>query len=235
MGSGASLQDPIVVAFPLRGEWVAVHTPAQRVPSHGTDLFAQTFAYDLWRTDPERKDAFYRSSHLRYWTRGVSLDDCYGYGDPVHAVFAGTVLRASATVPDRRHLQPILDLGKVIWNSIVFSLGRNDPWQFIGNHVLLQSSERDDVFAMYAHLAQGSVAVQVGDQIRVGDRIGHVGHTGNSTAPHLHFQLMNGPDPATATGLAAAFNAYEERDGEAWRFVEGGFPPRDRRIRSVPG
>ena len=123
----------------MRGEWVAVHTPAQRVPSHGTDLFAQTYAYDLWRTDPDRWDVFHRRSGLRYWTRGVSLDDCYGYGDPVHAVFDGTVVRASDATPDRRHLQPFLDLVKVVWNSIAFSfLGRTDPWLFIGNHVVLQ-------------------------------------------------------------------------------------------------
>jgi hypothetical protein len=30
---------PVVVGFPLRGEWVAVRTPAHKIPSHGTDLF----------------------------------------------------------------------------------------------------------------------------------------------------------------------------------------------------
>ncbi len=41
------------------------------------------------------------------------------------------------------------------------------------------------------------------------------------------------PDPAKATGLAVAFAAYEEQDGDTWRLVERGFPPHDRRIRSV--
>ena len=204
---------------------MAVHTPAQRVPSHGTDLFAQTYAYDLVRYDPDRAGVFYRSSNLRYLTLGVSLDECYGYRDPVHAVFDGTVIRASDSVPDRRRVQLWLDLGRVIWNSIKFSLGQTDPWPFVGNHVLLQSAERDDVFAMYAHLAQGSVPVKTGDTVKAGDRIGLVGHTGNSTAPHLHFQLMTDSDPAKATGLAVAFAAYEEQVGNAWHVVERGFPP----------
>ena len=123
----------------------------------------------------------------------------------------------------------------MIWNSIKFSLGQTDPWPFVGNHVLLQSADRADVYAMYAHLAQGSVPVKAGDTVKAGDRIGEVGHTGNSTAPHLHFQLMDSPDRSTAKGLAVAFTAYEEQDGDAWRLVENGFPPPDRRIRSVEG
>jgi hypothetical protein len=233
MGGGGSMEDPIVVVFPLRGEWMAVHTPAQRVPSHGTDLFAQTYAYDIWRTDPNRKDTFYPVSALRYWTLGLPLADCFGFREPVHAAFDGVVLRASAAVRDPRRVEPFLDLARVIGNSVAYLLGRKDPWPFVGNHVLLRSSEQDDVFAMYAHLAHQSVAVQVGDHVRSGDLIGQVGHTGNSTAPHLHFQLMDGPDPATATGLACAFERYEELEDGAWQLVERGFPRHDRRIRSA--
>ena len=40
-----------VVDFPLRGEWRAVNTPAERVPSHGTDYFGQRYAYDFMRFD----------------------------------------------------------------------------------------------------------------------------------------------------------------------------------------
>jgi hypothetical protein len=44
----------VVVEFPLRGEWVAVRTPVHRVPSHGTELFGQRYAFDFVRPD-ERK------------------------------------------------------------------------------------------------------------------------------------------------------------------------------------
>ena len=57
----------------------------------------------------------------------------------------------------------------------------------LGNHVIARSGE---IFAGFAHLAPGSVAVVEGQTVAAGEILGRVGHTGNSTAPHLHFQLM---------------------------------------------
>jgi murein DD-endopeptidase MepM/ murein hydrolase activator NlpD len=102
----------------------------------------------------------------------------------------------------------------------------------MGNHVILRCG---DVYAGFAHLTTGSVAVGAGQQVRVGDVLGRVGHTGNSTAPHLHFQLMDGPDPLTARGVPCAFLQYEVwRDG-GWRRVERAIPRNSERIRSVSG
>jgi murein DD-endopeptidase MepM/ murein hydrolase activator NlpD len=78
------------------------------------------------------------------------------------------------------------------------------------------------------------VSVTTGQGVRVGEVIGRVGHTGNSTAPHLHFQLMDSADPLRATGVPCAIAEYlVQRDGE-WERVEGGIPARGERIRSVP-
>jgi murein DD-endopeptidase MepM/ murein hydrolase activator NlpD len=89
-------------------------------------------------------------------------------------------------------------------------------------------------YALYAHLAPGSVAVTRGQQVRAGEVIGRVGHTGNSTAPHLHFHLMDSTDPLQANGIPCAFAEYlVERDGQ-WQRVEHGIPNRRERIRSVP-
>ncbi|MFF0446065.1 M23 family metallopeptidase [Streptomyces sp. NPDC004609] len=46
-------------------------------------------------------------------------------------------------------------------------------------------------YTQYAHLA--SVAVDQGERVRTGQRIGQAGTTGNSTGPHLHFEVRLTP------------------------------------------
>jgi murein DD-endopeptidase MepM/ murein hydrolase activator NlpD len=75
--------------------------------------------------------------------------------------------------------------------------------------------------------------VREGQQVRLGEVIGRVGHTGNSTTPHLHFQLMDAADPLTARGVPCAFESYEASSGDAWVLVEGGIPGKADRIRAV--
>ena len=51
----------------------------------------------------------------------------------------------------------------------------------------------DGLTAIYLHLRSGSVTTQaVGSRVGVGDYLGTVGSSGNSTAPHLHFELRDG-------------------------------------------
>jgi hypothetical protein len=70
---------PIVVEFPLRGEWMAPNTPGKQIPSHGTDQLAETYAYDFLQVDWSRNGhPFYDASVLEYLFHGVSLNRCYG-------------------------------------------------------------------------------------------------------------------------------------------------------------
>lgn len=46
-------------------------------------------------------------------------------------------------------------------------------------------------YSQYAHLS--APAVDQGDRIQAGDWIGQSGSTGNSTGPHLHFEIRLTP------------------------------------------
>jgi murein DD-endopeptidase MepM/ murein hydrolase activator NlpD len=71
--------------------------------------------------------------------------------------------------------------------------------RIVGNHVILDLG--DGTYALYAHLRRGSLTVREGDRVTVGQPLARCGNSGNSTEPHLHFQLMDGPDPDTARGI----------------------------------
>ncbi len=228
----AELEGACIVDFPLRGEWRAVQTPANRIPSHGTDMLGQRYAFDLMRFDPQKGARYHPAGGLRALLVGVPTHECHGWGEPIHAPLDGEVVAARDGLRERSRIHPVRELGVVLMNGLTFRPTPDHLHRVMGNYVILRCG---DVYAGFAHLATGSVAVEAGEPVRVGDVLGRVGHTGNSTAPHLHFQLMDGPDPLTAHGVPCAFREHEVwRDG-GWQRVEASIPKSTDRIRSVSG
>ncbi|MFI1395638.1 peptidoglycan DD-metalloendopeptidase family protein [Streptomyces sp. NPDC020681] len=58
-----------------------------------------------------------------------------------------------------------------------------------GNEVVIQHS--DGTYSQYAHLS--SLSVSSGQSVSGGQQIGLSGSTGNSTGPHLHFEIRTSP------------------------------------------
>jgi hypothetical protein len=228
----SELDGAMVVDFPLRGgPWVAVTSPADRIPSHGVDMLGQRFAFDLLMVDGREGVHAHPAGTIRGLIIGGRTRECYAWGQPIHAPFDGEIVRAVDGVPERGWIHPVRELAHVLVNALTFTPSRLP--RVLGNHVIARSG---DVFAGFAHLTPGSVAVREGQTVRAGDVIGRVGHTGNSTMPHLHFQLMDSPDLLTARGVPCAFRTYEVERNGSWETVEGGIPGREDRIRhGAPG
>lgn len=60
-----------------------------------------------------------------------------------------------------------------------------------GNLVILEHD--NNMKSYYAHMS--AINVNVGDKVEKGDKIGEVGSTGQSTGPHLHFELRVNDEP----------------------------------------
>jgi Peptidase family M23 len=221
------LDGAVLVDFPLQDEhWVAVNTPGDRIPSHGTDMLGQRFAYDLLKVDARRGLRDHPAGILRRLVVGVRTQDCYAWGADIYAPFDGEIVRASDGVAERKWIHPLRELVLILKNAVAFSADQLPS--ILGNHVLMRSG---DVFAGFAHLTPGSVAVETGQTVQNGDLLGRVGHTGNSTSPHLHFQLMDSSDLMHAKGVPCAFRSYDVLRNGRWEKVESGVPGKIDRIR----
>jgi murein DD-endopeptidase MepM/ murein hydrolase activator NlpD len=233
-GGERDAQGRLVVDFPLRGDWTAVHTPGSRIPSHGTNVLGQRYAFDLIRFAGHTGARDHPASTLRQLVVGVRTAECYAWGQPIHAATGGEVVTVVDGIPERTWRHPIRELVLVLKNGLSADLEHDDLSRYIGNHVVIRVADADEVYAAYAHMTPGSVAVKVGDVVRTGDVLGRVGHSGNSTAPHLHFQLMDRPDPRHANGIPCVFREFEIWRGDHWERVERSLPFSTDRIRYRP-
>jgi murein DD-endopeptidase MepM/ murein hydrolase activator NlpD len=217
------LSNPIIMDFPLRGEWWVFHTPAKVIPSHGTDQLGQRYAYDFLMVDWNRKGTpFYKSSKLKYNTLGVKLKECYGWGKEIYAPCEGRVIIAKDGIIERNRVHMLRDMAVVLKNAFFFNPKKHDLNKVVGNYIIIDYG--NNIYAFFAHLQTGSVKVKEGQDVKKGEVLGQLGHSGNSTAPHLHFHLMDSPDFFNAKGVPCAFNKYEEFDKGAWISVKNGFP-----------
>jgi hypothetical protein len=182
-----------VVSPPLRGPgWVVINGCCDESTSHRRGLLAidgalhegERYAIDFVQMTPAGRI-----------TEGPNtvLGNYPFYGDEVLSATAGKVVGVVDRLPD---------------GPIDFELPPREAGDAGGNHVVVAMG--GGRFAFYAHLVPGSVRVKVGQRVRPGDVLGLLGNSGNSNAPHLHFQIMDGPTPLGAEGLPYTFSSFTD-------------------------
>jgi hypothetical protein len=210
---------PIVISPPLTGpSWVDADSccelGAHRMalsPINGQLWGAERFAIDYAKLGPDGRGITGDKTKLESYP-------CFGAD--IYAVADGPVVTATDGLPEQA-------AGK---NPTGLTLD-----QYPGNHIVQDLGGGN--YAMYAHIMTGSVKVKPGDRLKAGQLIGSVGNTGNSSGPHLHFQVMSGPDPLAADGLPFVFNSFKldsrlsptdvEIDDGAPAVLQPGVTPRD--------
>ena len=190
---------PIVLDLPFRGRWMAQNSPARRIPSHGTHRFGVTYAIDFVPVDAAGRSA---PRTWRSWLATEPPEIFVGFGADILAPIEGTVRLVHDGEADHeaRRSQPAL---------LAYALGqasrvRGGAAAVAGNHVVLALGPSGP-YVLLAHLRRGSVAVEVGEHVVAGSRIGACGNSGNSTEPHVHVQVTDSVDWGSARGLPMVF------------------------------
>jgi len=207
-------QSPNEYGFPLAGTWYVGAGPNLESPHRWAAN--EEFAFDLVALGGDGQTHKGDGSHLA---------DYYAYGRDVLAVADGVVVEvgADATEANGRLRQPgesvedfekrtLMEQAKLITQSYKAPLG---------NYVVIRHAGGE--FSHYGHLKQGSVKVKAGDAVKRGQVIGQLGQTGNSTEPHLHFQLTDGPDSLYSRGLPIAFKNVVNTLGLPGSFLQTGW------------
>lgn len=197
---GTVRSEPTRVAVPVVGRWKALNSPADRVPSHGIQMYGQTYALDLLH-DPEEGS---RPS-FGWWPLARRPGEFPAFGQPIFAASDGVVVRAHGRERDHWSRNSWPALLYVVLESIPREL--TGPGRVLGNHVIVDLG--DGTYAAYAHLRRGSLRVKKGDHVRTGQHLASCGNSGNSTEPHLHFQLMDHPRVLVAAGLPVSFDRFD--------------------------
>ncbi|WP_199552528.1 M23 family metallopeptidase [Streptomyces sp. N35] len=185
---------PVPIDPPVTGRWSALNSPATKVPSHGTHAYGQTYAIDIVAEPEDRERPGFA------WVRPVARSNAAfpAFGAPLLAVADATVVHAEDGQRDHLSRNSLLAL---LYLMIVESIGRTlgGARRVVGNHLVLDLG--DGTYALYAHLQHGSLSVRTGDKVTTGQQLARCGNSGNSTEPHVHFQLMDTPTLTTAQGL----------------------------------
>lgn len=158
-------QAPIMVEFPLRGEWLSPNTPGTKIPSHGTNQLGTRYAYDFIQVDWERRGwPSYRVSLAQYLLAGVPLKDYYCWGQSVYAPCDGTIIQArdGYLEPPRTNLWS--DLARAYKNAHFFDLGQDDIRSVAGNYIVMECGK--GIYAGLVHLQTGSVQVTPGQRVK---------------------------------------------------------------------
>lgn len=224
----AASDSPVLLQFPLPGEWMATRTPATGPLTHGTELLGQRYAYDFIRPTGRLLSPFGANIYLHAFA-AVPATHFAAWDAEVVAAEGGRVIAAADGWPDRPWLNAWSELFRLRvihrWRPVRLTA---DDWRpLAGNYVLVEGPSG---VALYAHLRRDQLAVRRGDRIKSGDPIGRVGNSGRSSMPHLHFHLMDRA-ALDARGILCGFRQFDEWRGGRWQAASG-LPGRRVRIRT---
>lgn len=211
----------IVISLPFEGPWLARNSPARRIPSHGTNLMGSRYAIDFVGVDQHQ-----RTANRRDWRTFLSTEPVerfFAYGRPILAPADGIVVHAHDGETDHVGRRSQLTL-------VPYALGqaarlRQGAAALAGNHLVI-ALRHSGMFVVLAHLRAGSLRVAAGEEVAAGQHVADCGNSGNSTQPHVHVQVMDGPDASGARGVPMAFRRFREwpRGANQFQIRETGLP-----------
>ena len=187
--------------LPFEGKWTVFNGGIGKGLSHSWDIVPQRYAYDFIIMDDNGKSFSGDSKNLNSY---------FCYDKNVIAPADGVVIKVSNTHKDSR-----------VNGEKVYC----DSWDIRGNFIVIKHAEKE--FSLSAHLAPGSITVRKGNRVKQGQVIGKCGNSGNTSEPHLHFQLQNGKSFFASAGLPISFVKINAQEKSNYGIADSRNPQRE--------
>lgn len=184
-------------SLPFRDAWVVVNGGVTKKSSHSWGVHSQRYAYDFLIIDENGKS---------FDGEKTDVNSYYCYGREILAPADGIVAEVHG--------------GERESSISKYNLPNCAAKDICGNHILIDHG--DEEYSLLAHLQPEGILVKAGDSVKRGQPLARCGNSGNTSEPHLHFQLQKGKSffcspglPITFTGVSATdapnYAAYDPR------------------------
>lgn len=184
-------ESPITISSPVKGKNL-LFVNQSSMDYHFNSLFFidgkiyrdQRFAFDYLQIDDE---------FTNYYSGDPKLNTSYyNYRDTIYAVADGKVVALKDGRPENNG-----DAQNITFSTLD---------EFGGNYLILDIGEGH--YAIYCHCVPNSFMVSDGSIVKEGDPIALIGNSGNSTAPHLHFEITDAPHLLHSIGIPFVLKNY---------------------------
>ncbi|NMA68363.1 MAG: M23 family metallopeptidase, partial [Desulfitobacterium sp.] len=172
-------------SLPFQGRWTVVNGGVDKDASHSWGIPTQRYAYDFVIMDEEGGTCS---------GDPTVLENYYCYGKEVLAPADGVVVDAKDHYKDSR----------------TYGNGKTDPFikDIRGNYIVIKHGSKE--YSVIAHLLPHSLKVKIGDKVKRGEIIAKCGNSGNTTEPHIHFQIQDGRSFLASAGLPICFKDIQQ-------------------------
>jgi murein DD-endopeptidase MepM/ murein hydrolase activator NlpD len=186
--------------FPMTGQWFVAVGPTPHT-AHRWAL-PEEFAFDIVGLGDGSRS---------YSGSGTAFEDYHAYGADILAAADGKVITVKTDVAEdpttlRQPGETVEAYGERV-GAYQMQLVASDINSIAGNYVAIDHGNGE--FSVYAHLKPGSVMVKAGDVVKAGQVMAQLGSSGNSTEPHLHFQVCDRAEPLECAGIPVNFTNIE--------------------------
>lgn len=182
-------------SLPFDGEWYTINGGVTQSTSHSWEVLTQRFAYDFAIVGGEGESYCGDKKDLRSY---------FCYGKNILAPADGVVVSIKNNFPDSR----------------IMDDGQPDPdiSDIAGNRIIIKHSSNE--YSAICHLMPESVLVKKGQTVKRGEIIAKCGNSGNTSEPHVHFQVQNTAHFYFCIGLPILFSNIQKRIYEKYSMVD---------------